>query len=1069
MPESQMLINYVPGEECRVAIVEDGRLEELYVEKFASASRVGNIYVGKVANVEPAIQAAFVDFGVGENGFLHITDLHPRYFPGEGDDTTERVGLKTPRRERPLIQQALRRGDEVIVQVLKEGVGTKGPTLTSYLSIPGRFLVMMPYMDKVGVSRKVEDEEQRREMREILDQLELPEGFGFILRTAGMDRTKTDLKRDLAYLQRLWKDMERRKSVGGKPRMLYSESDLLVRSLRDMLTNEISEVIIDHEVAVQRAARFMKIVAPRGTTKLMHYPGKSPIFHAFNIERELALIHAREVPLPSGGRLVIDQTEALVAIDVNSGKSRESRDAETNAYQTNVEAVDEICRQLRLRDMGGIVINDLIDMRRIEHRKDIENRFKERMKRDRAKTTVLQISEFGILEMTRQRMRPSHESTHFTDCPTCRGRGLVQKPDSVAADALRDLAAVLDVQRVHKIELAVSARVAGDLLSHKRQFLGRMERHYGKHVDVRVSEALPVDRVSFYAYDDQGADIDLTNLPQPKKPKDLVEVVAPRAGGNDDDWAGDHDEERRKLLEADGVAEDDAVKEEVDVHPIEIDEGDIIDEDWPSMDGGSNKANRNDRGGQAKGKRGGRGGRGGRDGGGGGGGRDGRGGGQGGGRGDQPQQRRDDQPRQDGRSRQEPRPDSRRAEAGPPPRAEGPRPDAPPRAPELGPDGQPLPQAEGEGGRRRRRRRRRGRGRGGEAGAPVNGGQPGADGFVNDDGSFEEGPAGEAPEGDVPAGDGDDRPAPMPRRAPVAGERGFVPLAAGGNWGDDEIDPAPAATPRDSGAGRKGAAPVSRPPVAAGDGAVDGAAGAEGSEGDGDVGGEGGPVGEGGEQGEGGRRRKRRRRRRGRGSRGGEGGGEGGEGGDGGGAPAGEGGGEGGGEAGEVPVEPAAAAPAAREEQVGHQPRHQPRGEGQNRGEPRGESRGEQPRNDRREGGEQPAERQPERQPERQADRQGGRRDGRDGRSGRDGRGGGRGGRGEGRGDSDRRDRGGRGDGGGGGGGGEVAAPAPQQPRAEGGGSAPSQPAPAPKPRTLYGAIRRKLSASELNKRPKAE
>ncbi|MCX5691165.1 MAG: ribonuclease E/G, partial [Planctomycetota bacterium] len=322
MPESQMLINYVPGEECRVAIVEDGRLEELYVEKFASASRVGNIYVGKVANVEPAIQAAFVDFGVGENGFLHITDLHPRYFPGEGDDTTERVGLKTPRRERPLIQQALRRGDEVIVQVLKEGVGTKGPTLTSYLSIPGRFLVMMPYMDKVGVSRKVEDEEQRREMREILDQLELPEGFGFILRTAGMDRTKTDLKRDLAYLQRLWKDMERRKSVGGKPRMLYSESDLLVRSLRDMLTNEISEVIIDHEVAVQRAARFMKIVAPRGTTKLMHYPGKSPIFHAFNIERELALIHAREVPLPSGGRLVIDQTEALVAIDVNSGKSR---------------------------------------------------------------------------------------------------------------------------------------------------------------------------------------------------------------------------------------------------------------------------------------------------------------------------------------------------------------------------------------------------------------------------------------------------------------------------------------------------------------------------------------------------------------------------------------------------------------------------------------------------------------------------------------------------------------------------------------------------------------------------
>ncbi|MBL9000043.1 MAG: Rne/Rng family ribonuclease [Phycisphaerae bacterium] len=579
MAESQMLINYVPGEECRVAIVEDGKLEELFVERFATASRVSNIYVGKVMNVEPAIQAAFVDFGVGDNGFLHITDLHPRYFPGEGDDTTERVGLKTPRRERPLIQHALRRGDEVIVQVLKEGVGTKGPTLTSYLSIPGRFLVMMPYMDKVGVSRKVEDEEQRREMRQILDQLDLPEGFGFILRTAGMDQTKTDLKRDLAYLQRLWKDMEKRLKTGGKPRLLYSESDLLVRSLRDLLTSDIQRVVIDNEQAMQRAARFMKIVAPRGTTKLYHYPGKSPIFHAFGIEQQISLIHAREVPLPSGGRLVIDQTEALVAIDVNSGKSRESRDAETNAYQTNIEAVDEICRQLRLRDMGGIVINDLIDMRRHEHRKDIENRFKERLKRDRAKTTVLSITEFGILEMTRQRMRPSHESTHFTDCPTCRGRGLVQKPDSIAADALRDLAAVLDVEKVFKVEMAVAPRVAGELLSHKRQLLGRIERHYGKHVDVRVSEAVAIDRISFYAYDEQGADIDLTNLPKPRIPKELKEWEDEKKSEND--WTGNPDEERQAVLEAEAAAEAGKDTEAIELHPIEIDEADIIPEDHP--------------------------------------------------------------------------------------------------------------------------------------------------------------------------------------------------------------------------------------------------------------------------------------------------------------------------------------------------------------------------------------------------------------------------------------------------------------------------------------------------------
>jgi len=568
-----MVINYVPGEECRVAIVEDGKLEELYVERFATASRVGNIYVGRVMNVEPSIQAAFVDFGVGENGFLHVSDLHPRYFPGEDDETTERVGFKTPRRERPPIQAALRRGDEVIVQVLKEGVGTKGPTVTSYLSIPGRFLVMMPGMDNIGVSRKVEDEDLRRKMRDILDQLELPENFGFILRTAGMDRTKTELKRDLAYLQRLWKDMERRLKAGGgkeKTRLLYSESDLLVRSLRDLLTSDISEVVIDHEAALKRASRFMKIVAPRGSAKLMQMPGSSPIFHAFGIEKQIHLIHAREVPLPSGGRLVIDQTEALVAIDVNSGKSRDSRNSEDNAYQTNLEAVDEICRQLRLRDMGGIVINDLIDMRHMSNRRDIENRFKERLKRDRARSTILAISDFGILEMTRQRMRPSHESVHFSDCPLCRGRGMVQKPDSVAAEAMRDLCVVLDMPRVTKVEMVVAPRVAGDLLSTKRQMISRVERQYGKHVDVRVSETVSVDRVSFYAYDEMGQDLELGELPAGKRPKDLKPWTDPEDAGTD--WADDESEAP--------IPEPATAEEAVDdfaAHPIEIDDPSLDD------------------------------------------------------------------------------------------------------------------------------------------------------------------------------------------------------------------------------------------------------------------------------------------------------------------------------------------------------------------------------------------------------------------------------------------------------------------------------------------------------------
>jgi ribonuclease E len=571
MSKKQMIINYVPGEECRVAIVEDGRLEEFHAERMDGPSNhVGNIYVGKVMNVEQSIQAAFIDFGLEANGFLHTSDVHPQYFPGEegGSGKTERVGRKTPRRERPPIQDCFRRGDEVAVQVLKEGVGTKGPTVTSYLSIPGRFLVMMPQMDKVGVSRKVEDEDTRRKMREILDQLDLPDGFGFILRTAGMERSKAELKRDLAYLMRLWKDMEKRWKTGNKPRLLYSESDLLVRALRDLLTADIDEVVVDNEAALQRAARFLKIVAPRTATRVVHYTGKSPIFHVMGIEPQIQMIHAREVPLPSGGRLVIDEAEALVAIDVNSGRSREARDSETNAYETNLEAVDEICRQLRLRDLGGVIVNDLIDMRHAKHRREIEARFQANLKKDRARWTTAPISEFGILEMTRQRMRASHESQHFADCPTCRGRGLVQKPDSVAADALRDLSALLDNDTVRRVELVVHPRIAGDLLSTRRRALNRIERTSGppmKHVDVRVSEAIPVDRVTFYAYDERGADLDLTKLGHRKaKPEELVSYEITSDAG-DEPWTVDAEE---PTPEPEMYPDERAA--DTDAHPIEL-------------------------------------------------------------------------------------------------------------------------------------------------------------------------------------------------------------------------------------------------------------------------------------------------------------------------------------------------------------------------------------------------------------------------------------------------------------------------------------------------------------------
>ncbi|MBM4098974.1 MAG: Rne/Rng family ribonuclease [Planctomycetes bacterium] len=527
-----MVVNDVPGEECRIAILEEGRLEQIFAERESTATNVGNIYKGRVMNVEPAIQAAFVDFGEGQNGFLHISDLHPKYFPG--GDKTERVGKKIARRDRPPIQEALKRGQEVIVQVLKEGIGTKGPTLTSYVSIPGRLLVMMPQMDKVGVSRKVDDEDQRREMRRILDSLELPEGFGFILRTAGFDRTKTELQRDALYLQRLWEAMERRMNSTGAPCTLYTESDLLVRTIRDIADDSVEAIVVDSESAFLRARTFLQVVAPINAPKLLFYDRAAPLFEAFGVERQVEQIHAREVPLPSGGALVIDQTEAMVAIDVNSGKSRSARDSETNAFNTNKEAVDEIARQLRLRDLGGIIVNDLIDMRSLKHRREIESRFDQNLRRDRAKTTTLEISDFGIVEMTRQRMRPGLHKTQFMDCPHCHGSGEVRVPDAVAADILRRIGLLFCHDRVMRAEVVCSSRVAGVFLSTRRNALHELEERAGKRVDIRISEAFAMDRVDIYAYDDRGADVEVDRLPRIPVPR-LAELLEELPESDEDD------------------------------------------------------------------------------------------------------------------------------------------------------------------------------------------------------------------------------------------------------------------------------------------------------------------------------------------------------------------------------------------------------------------------------------------------------------------------------------------------------------------------------------------------------
>ncbi len=507
-----MIVNDDPGVETRIAILEDGRLEELYTERMNAVTGVGNIYKGRVTNVEPAIQAAFIEYGGSQSGFLHVTDLHPKYFPGK--ETSERVGKKIAKHNRPPIQKCLKRGDEVLIQVLKEGIGTKGPTLTSYLSIPGRLVVMMPYMDKVGVSRKIDDLDERKEMRKVLDSLNLPDGFGFILRTAGLGKNKLDIKRDIAYLLRLWKMIEKRIKTVGAPCQLYNESDLLVRTIRDVLRPNIGAIVVDSESAHERISTFLKIASPRASRKLILYRSASPVFHAFNIERQIDEVHSREVDLPSGGRLVIDQTEALVAIDVNSGKSRGAKNSETNALYTNLEAADEICRQLRLRDLGGIVINDLIDMGKSANRKKVEERFQLNLERDRARSTVLPLSRFGLLEMTRQRIRPSVLDSHYVGCVHCDSRGLVKTPEEVAADATRHCGWLLHHETVRRVEMSCSTSVGGHLLSNKRAELDRYEKKSSKRILVRISEEIATDRITYHAYDDRGSQIDIEALPE---------------------------------------------------------------------------------------------------------------------------------------------------------------------------------------------------------------------------------------------------------------------------------------------------------------------------------------------------------------------------------------------------------------------------------------------------------------------------------------------------------------------------------------------------------------------------
>ena len=497
--KKEMLINVAQQEECRIALVEDGQLEELYVERASQDNFVGNIYKGKVVNLEPSIQAAFVDFGVGRNGFLHISDVESQYFRQGGYKPEERFGPDGRRtdeeddddegpngggrrrrptarpRFKPPIQEIFQRGDEVLVQVIKEGIGNKGPTLSTYISIPGRYLVLMPALGRVGVSRKIEDDDDRRRLRDILLELNPPKGLGFIVRTAGQGRTRRDLARDLAYLLRLWKVIVRRVNKKPAPVDIYEESDMITRTIRDIFSAEFDSIYIDEPGAFERAKEFLDLVMPRMADRLHLYDGKEPLFHRYKIENEIANIQRREVTLKGGGSIVIDQTEALVAIDVNSGSFRTDDSAEETAFQLNLAAAKEIARQLRLRDLGGVIVNDFIDMRKEKHRRNVERALRDAMRRDRARTKILRISPFGLIEMTRQRIRPSLKRSVYRDCPCCSGRGQVKTAESMVIEVIRTLLMATQHEDVAQVVIKVHDEVAAYLNNRKRKEIATLE------------------------------------------------------------------------------------------------------------------------------------------------------------------------------------------------------------------------------------------------------------------------------------------------------------------------------------------------------------------------------------------------------------------------------------------------------------------------------------------------------------------------------------------------------------------------------------------------------------------
>jgi ribonuclease G len=494
--EREILIDTQEVQERRVAVAEDGTLEEYYIERTDVTRHIGNVCKSRVINVVPGIQAAFVDIGLEKNGFLHIDDVDISSIEAiEAEEGEERPAVK-PKHTRE-ISEMLSENQELMVQVVKEPMGTKGVRLTTNISLPGRFLVLLPFEHQIAISRKISAPEERRRLRKLANEVNLPDGAGLIVRTAGEGCTTKEFITDAEYLLNLWKVILHENEQHQPPAVLHCELDLVLRTIRDSFSEDVARIVINSREEHARVMEFVRQLVPSAQRNIQLYEGKLPIFEKWNVQKDIDRAFRRKIWLKCGGYIVIDETEALIAIDVNSGRHVSPGNLEDTVTQTNLEAADEVARQLRLRNVGGLVIIDFIDMRNRQNQRDVLMRLQNALKKDKARSSILPISEFGLVEMTRQRVKESISDAVYDQCPYCKGRGSVKSVVSICIDLQRTLKNIMLNHSERDIRIEVHPIVA-ESLRQSIVILQNFEDRYGARLTVCSRERLHVEDFTLY-------------------------------------------------------------------------------------------------------------------------------------------------------------------------------------------------------------------------------------------------------------------------------------------------------------------------------------------------------------------------------------------------------------------------------------------------------------------------------------------------------------------------------------------------------------------------------------------